>query len=232
MGKKEFSLYRSGNDNYHYLEDRNCEFINDYKISAGMDFYVPTPDIFPNPKDYFAIREENILTKDVINLINNPFRCNEDFVRVQRVNINSNDLAKDIIDTIVGNYQLCSNLYITQSSILAFRCVYRFINKIDNNGSIITPNDDVINGLIDFVFNRYANHIIVASTNKFTNTVHFLISNIISDEETINKYIEYWDMYHKTPKNKYNLLFTRNIADRFQSLQNDTERFLYFKPKI
>ena len=37
MGKKEFSLYRSGNDNYHYLEDRNCEFINDYKISAGID---------------------------------------------------------------------------------------------------------------------------------------------------------------------------------------------------
>lgn len=228
--KNKTNNYRSQDDGYHYIEDRNCEFINgSYRLSAGFDFYVPFDNIFPNPKDYFAIRDEWILVREINNIINNPYMCTEDIIRVLNVKNKHNNLCEDIRDTMIGNKQSHDGRQ-SIADITAFRFVYRFINKYDSNGILIRPDDIILNKLIDYIFKAYKNHIIVASTNKFTNTVHFLISNLIGNQELLEEYDNYYHKYGKN--NKTNILLTSNIYTKLQNIQNNTERFLYFKPKM
>lgn len=217
---------------YNFLSVRNNEFLGDNKISAGFDFFVPTPNIFPEPKDYFAIRDNKILWNEIYNLVYNPYRCIEDFIRLQRINNNSNDLVKDTYDTIIENFSLSSSKGVTtNASIYAFHCIFRFINRRDSNGMIMLPNDSVIDKMISYLFNTYKDYTILASTNKFTNSVHFIISNVVANQELIDRFADYYAKYGKTPYNN-TVEFTKNIDIRFIDIQNQLERFLYFKPKI
>jgi len=217
---------------YNFINYRNNEFLGDNKISAGFDFYVPTPKIFPEPKDYFAIRDDNILRNEIYNLVFNPYRCTEDFIRTQRINNKTNNLVQDTYDTILNNFSISASKGVTTNAdIYAFHCIYRFINKKDINGMIIRPDDNIINSMIDNIFAIYSNHTILAVTNKFTNSVHFLISNTVSNQDLIDYFKEYYDIHNKFPSTE-TVLFTKNIDIKFTDTQNYTEKYLYFTPKM
>lgn len=202
-------------ENYDYLKIKAFELDNRTYISPGFEFYYPYKGIYPHVNDYFAIsqlddsKKNDKLYSEIYALLNNPLKVENDFTVIQGFNSKMSDLIDNAYKAIFSNYQIHTARF-SNSSIVAFRFVYRFINKYDNEGIMIYKSKEELLKVISFICKYFENNIVIAQTNIFTNSIHFIISNLANDKDLMNNY--YYRYYLKNRKyTGKNVLVDKNL---------------------
>ena len=157
----------------------------------------------PEPKDYFAIRNIDLLHKQIFYLFNTPFNSDLDIGWVHGISdldltdncvefrqagfsrrtYNRYDYAK-ITETLFSKF--CQNIQKTDqflsTNIVAFHFEYKFTG--------IPTKETVINTLSYLSNIKFKNFIMLANYTYFFNSIHIIVSNASCNKTTIEKYSE------------------------------------------
>ena len=225
--KRASSIKTSDDDFFGFAYEKGIE-LDEMKESGKRYTGLLPADLYPESlertaqtKDYFSIRDYEVLHQSLFNMLDIiPF---DNYDIIQTLNINNTplydnngvfigyDSLQDFYKAVVNSDSI--NKHIFNNTIIAFCFSYNLPNNM-------TYNMGVFYNIIQSIMNcpDYRNRYIIARTDMNNNRILFIISNMVSDERTLNKY-----------KAKYNnnskyygsdIFFSKHGGRHFKDLEN------------